>query len=406
MCDFFDEKFEQINKLKYLMTLARSDKNLNSYRDRLREVFEEIEIYNWRDDNKELLILTPEELASFNGEEDNPAYIAVDGMIYDVTNIELFKESPHNGLQLGRDLTEEFNECHKGNVGLLAKLTTVGILAEPDEVDFIEEVEPYYEEKRMKIIGTEELKKYDGREGRKSYVAINGIIYDLTESPLLRVSPHNDIVLGTDITESYNECHKNNKELLKDIPVVGILYDFPESIRGKHKISDLREFSLGELEMYDGCNERPAYVAVDGIVYDVSNIELFKENPHNELKLGRDITESFNKCHKGDKSLLLGIPVVGVLKYNDYEIKMLGSNLTREFKINDLLHFNGKNGNPPYIAVFGTVYDLSDVEDWENRGIKAGCDLTGEYKEVYGNDKSKLKNLSVAGVLTCSLNDV
>ncbi len=406
MCNFFDEKFEQINKLKYLMTLARNNENLDNYKNRLKEVLDKIEVYNSEDNNKDLLILTKEELASFNGEGNKPSYIALDGMIYDVTNIELFKKNPHNELKLGSDLTEEFNECHKDNTNLLSKLPIVGMLAEPEEVEFIEEVEPYYEEKRLRIIGTEELKIYDGKDGRKAYVAIDGTVYDLTESSLLNGKIPNEFVLGTDITRTYNEYFKDDKEKLKSLPIVGVLYDFEESIRGKHTSNDLKEFSLGELEIYNGYNGKSSYIAVDGLVYDVSNVDLFRKGSYNELKFGKDMTKEFNEYYKGDKSLLLGIPVVGVVKYNNDELELLESGLTREFRVNDLSQFNGKDGNPPYIAVFGTVYDLTDVEEWESKGIKAGCDLTGEYKEVYGNDKSNLKNLNIVGVLTCSLNDV
>ena len=264
----------------------------------------------------------------------------------------------------------------------------------------------YYSEKRLRVIGTKELAEYNGEGDNPAYVAIDGIIYNVTNLPFLKVDPHGELKFGTDISKAYRECHKDNKDLLKDIPVVGVLYDFPESDRGKHNTDELKQFSLGELEMYDGNNNRPSYVAIDSVVYDVSGVDLFKENPHNTIKLGRDITKEFNECHKGDKTLLLGIPVVGVLVYDDYELKPLGSNEVREFRVNELSTFNGQCGKPPYIAVFGTVYDLTDGEDLGLRDIKLGCDLTGEYKEIYGNNKSALKNLKVAGVLTCSLKDV
>ena len=406
MCNFFDEKFEQINKLKYLMTLAKNNENLEIYKKRLKEVLNKIETYNSKDNNKDLIVLTKEELANFDGETIKKAYIAVDGMIYDVTNNELFKNSPHNKLKLGSDLTEEFNKCHNGNIKLLANLPVVGILAEPEEVEFIEDTEPYHEEKRLRIIGTEELKIYDGKEGRKACIAVEGKVYDLTDSYLLNEKISSKFALGSDITRTYKEYSKEEKEKIKKLPILGVFYDLKESMRGKHILNDLKEFSLGELEIYNGCNGRPAYVAIDGLVYDVTDVELFKNSPYNELTFGKDITKEFNDYCNGDKSLILEIPLIGTIKCNNNEFEFISYNNSREFRISELPKFNGKDGNPPYIALFGTVYDLTDVEDWEKKGIKAGYDLTGEYKELYGNDKSKLEKLSVVGVLTCNLNEV
>lgn len=406
MCNFFEEKFEQINKLKYLMTLAKNDENLKKYKEKIESIFKEFDKNNNREEAQDMLILTPEELAEFNGKDNKPAYITIDGMIYDVTNIELFNESPHNELQLGKDLTSEFKECHGGDMSFLKNISVVGMLAEAEEVEFMEEVEPYYADKRLRIMGTEELAKYNGEGDKPAYVAIDGMIYNVTNQPFLKVNPHGELKFGADISKEYRECHKDNKDLLKNIPVVGVLYDFPENNRGKHDNIELKEFTLEELEMYNGNDGKPAYIAIDDLVYDVSGTDLFKKAPHNELKLGRDLTKEFNSCHKDDKSVLSKIPVVGSIVFNDYEVKPLESNEIREFKVSELSSFDGQGGFPPYIAVFGTVYDLTDVEELGLRDIKLGCDLTGEYKEVYGNDKSALKDLKVAGVLTCSLKEV
>ncbi len=48
--------------------------------------------------------------------------------------------------------------------------------------------------------------------------------------------------------------------------------------------------------------------------------------------------------------------------------------------IKQLQTYNGKNGNPPYVAINGEVYDLSSSQMWdrgEHAGLHtAGCDLT------------------------------
>jgi Predicted heme/steroid binding protein len=55
-----------------------------------------------------------------------------------------------------------------------------------------------------------------------------------------------------------------------------------------------KQFTLAELSQYDGKNGRPAYVAFDGIVYDVSNESTFKNSRDIENIAGKDLTEQFN----------------------------------------------------------------------------------------------------------------
>ncbi|HBC95129.1 MAG TPA: hypothetical protein DCZ10_20105 [Pelotomaculum sp.] len=72
---------------------------------------------------------TRTELQKYNGQDGSPAYIAVDGIIYDVTKCESWKNGNHKGYQAGTDLTEEFRlSPHRTSV--LEKLSTVGKLVD------------------------------------------------------------------------------------------------------------------------------------------------------------------------------------------------------------------------------------------------------------------------------------
>lgn len=68
---------------------------------------------------------TKVELASFDGKNGNPAYVAVNGTVYDVTNNAAWAAATHFGLSAGKDLTTEFNSCHMGQP-TLQNLPVVG----------------------------------------------------------------------------------------------------------------------------------------------------------------------------------------------------------------------------------------------------------------------------------------
>lgn len=79
----------------------------------------------------EELVLTLEELAAYNGKDGMPAYIAVDGIIYDVTeDIGHWQGGEHNGFTAGNDLTQEIKELSPHGVSKLSELTVVGRLAD------------------------------------------------------------------------------------------------------------------------------------------------------------------------------------------------------------------------------------------------------------------------------------
>ncbi len=80
-------------------------------------------------DEPEALTLTVEELAKFNGKDGQPAYIAVDGVVYDVTNSLAWKDGKHNGFEAGKDLTEEIKGQSPHGVSKLENVVEIGKLA-------------------------------------------------------------------------------------------------------------------------------------------------------------------------------------------------------------------------------------------------------------------------------------
>ena len=74
------------------------------------------------------------------------------------------------------------------------------------------------------------------------------------------------------------------------------------------------ELTLEELAKYDGQNGQPAYVAVDGIIYDVSNVEPWKGGKHNGFTAGKDLTNEIKTISPHGISKLALVPKVGKIK--------------------------------------------------------------------------------------------
>lgn len=77
--------------------------------------------------------------------------------------------------------------------------------------------------------------------------------------------------------------------------------------------SNQRTFTIGELATFTGKNGRPAYIAVNGIVYDVTNNRAWAAATHFGLIAGKDYTQEFASCHAGQQSILATLSVVGRL---------------------------------------------------------------------------------------------
>lgn len=76
--------------------------------------------------------------------------------------------------------------------------------------------------------------------------------------------------------------------------------------------STSKTFTTDELATYDGQNGNPAYVAIDGVVYDVTNSSQWKNGSHQGLTAGKDLSDDISKSPHG-KKVLQQLPVVGTL---------------------------------------------------------------------------------------------
>lgn len=76
---------------------------------------------------------------------------------------------------------------------------------------------------------------------------------------------------------------------------------------------EMKTISLIELGSYNGRDGRPAFAAVDDLVYDVTNSPVWMDGTHFGLLPGRDLTNEFSGCHSMNREVLNKLPVIGRL---------------------------------------------------------------------------------------------
>ncbi len=83
-------------------------------------------------------------------------------------------------------------------------------------------------------------------------------------------------------------------------------------------MNEMRVFSLKELEQFDGKDGRPAYVGLDGKVYDLTGSSFWPEGEHEGCAdglAGQDLTELMDdEAPPEHRAEIEGWPVVGRLE--------------------------------------------------------------------------------------------
>lgn len=99
------------------------------------------------------------------------------------------------------------------------------------------------------------------------------------------------------------------------------------------------------------------------------------------------------------KELLLEIEKL--IFSSDKKDKCRSIEIKREFTLKELVKYNGQGGKNAYVAIKGTVYDLTSEKSWINgvhHGLIAGKDLTDEFMKCHKNDIN-LKDLNIIGTI-------
>ncbi|MFP4487200.1 MAG: cytochrome b5 domain-containing protein, partial [Campylobacterales bacterium] len=107
----------------------------------------------------------------------------------------------------------------------------------------------------------EELKKYDGKEGRKAYVAFKGKVYDVTSSSFWKKGEHEGLhVAGRDLSAQIAGA-PHGDEVFKNFKVVGSL-DKGSDIKNQEEMNQSSSVELKKKlqEWYVKYHPHPATV--------------------------------------------------------------------------------------------------------------------------------------------------
>ena len=203
-------------------------------------------------------------LQEFDGTGNNPAYIANQGRVYDAE--EVFVDGSYEEWQAGQDLSAEIAE-NEDLAQAVADLEMVGFYI---DTVFTEEL----------------LAEFDGEERPEAYVAVNNIVYDVSE--VFSGGEHRGYQAGEDLTEEFGQESPHEEEMLADYEVLGLLVE--------------EALTPAELADFDGQGETEAFAAVDGLIYDMS--ELWPDGEHYDYIAGNDLTTEITNSPHGAEVML------------------------------------------------------------------------------------------------------
>ena len=103
----------------------------------------------------------------------------------------------------------------------LLAIVLIGFLISACDNESVDRNDNSGEEAPMIYLTLEALKAFDGKEGRDAYIAVDGKIYDVTNSVRWRNGEHNGFKAGNDLTEALGSESPHGDYVLNNVPLIG-----------------------------------------------------------------------------------------------------------------------------------------------------------------------------------------
>lgn len=231
--DFLQQKYCEINQLKNLLQTYPKE-----YCETIIKVMEKVfdEIAEYLEEEKDKVktivkkiqpqrIFTVEELAKYNGKNGAKAYVAVGGIIYDVTAISKWSGGNHYGITAGKVLDKEFAQCHSNKLAIMEYAVAVGVLDNINKDSKAKIKNDSKSRDELRYYKIEDIAKFDGKNGTLAYIVVDGTVYDVTSMNQWISGSHYGLTAGKDLTEYFKTCHKNETDILKKLRIVGTIVE-------------------------------------------------------------------------------------------------------------------------------------------------------------------------------------
>ncbi len=75
----------------------------------------------------------------------------------------------------------------------------------------------------QRVFTVDELSKFNGKNGSKSYISVGGMVYDVTDVEKWNGGNHYGVIAGKVLDKEFEQCHKGEKDILKKLRIVGTL---------------------------------------------------------------------------------------------------------------------------------------------------------------------------------------
>ncbi len=211
-------------------------------------------------------------------------------------------------------------------------------------------------------ITIDELATYNGKNA-PALVAVNGIVYDVSQSKLWRTGTHqNRHNAGQDLTHDIVKLSPHGVRKLEGFDPFAVLVFTPE-----------------QLAKFNGKAQSKSYVATLGVVYDMSQSATVKDGVHYAYPMGTELTyEIFQR--PGHVALLERphIYAIGLLVFDEKNLSMYdGKKVKAVVRAGEVFK--------SFIMVGNKVFDVTTIADWRQRleldeSAEAGKDYTTQFE--------------------------
>jgi len=262
------------------------------------------------------LQLSLEQLSYYDGLQGRPAYIAYQNKIYDVTNASGWNQGSHEGMHLaGQDCTDFLQSAPHGT-SVLNQLLIIGDLVSGDitssltsSLDGSTSTQPSSPE-TCTWIETDDARKFsrdddedDHDEDDDDHDEDDEDDHDEDDDD----DHDDDEEDDEDEDDGYWYCPNGSTSQGSSTPTTPTSLPNTPSLNGKYYLT------LSELAYYDGTNGKPAWIAVYGNLYDVTNETAWRNGVHRGLHLGgKDASSAFDSSPHS-RSLLNSMTHIGYL---------------------------------------------------------------------------------------------